>query len=485
MSLVTLLALAVSCPQAPEVPAPSGAGRLDVVELRNGERLEGRILAEVGGYVEILLPGGGVVGFGQGQLERVLRNAGGEAAPAPPRPRSGPPEQWFVLHDGRGRAVGWLCSTVQVAPDGSVRLGEEWEFAAGRRRTAVTMVETAGPDLSPISSYYRERVGDEGERHLVEERIVEARFEDGRLRVQRLSLADRSERQLSLPPGTLFPLVAMARLRAGQVEGQSSVLLFDPVTEELCQRTFEPARARVVALEGGPGEVQEIATASATGRNAEWLDGSLRTLRREINGPSLVALPSTKESAKGAAAGGVQFASALVVEPQRRFGLWLPNPSWAADPDRSERGQLHVRNTTRDARASLVLLDHFAPDCQLTVAADAVERWLGLLHSDLRIVSRAEVRVRGRPAVRLDAGGGGSGGRVASVHVLEHRGAFLALTLAMPAQVEHELSTDLEFLLQNLELDPEAVDPPLQGPLRTAADSRTPVDIRRAPATAR
>lgn len=474
MSCVPLLLAVLALPR-PQDPTPSAPQRLDVVELSNGERIEGRIVTSIDGYVELALPGGGTVGFGGSQVRQVLRGAG--ELPGAPRPTPQVTDQWFVLHDAQGRAVGWLHSTVQVDSDGLLRLGEEWEFVSGRRRTAVSLVERASLDLQPVSAYYRERVADDGERHLREERIVEATLQGDTLRVQRLALGGRAERQLPAPPGTTFPLLAMHPLRAGRgPAGPTAVTVFDPGTEELGVRTLEPPRTRTVPVDGSQREVMEVASSWATGRNAEWLDASHRALRREIAGPSLVALPSTAEAARRAAESALGGAPApatlppaLVVEQERRFGLWLPNPAWTAADDKPQPGQAGLRSVVHDARVTLALLDHLDAGTTLPAAADAVARWLVLLHPDLEITARTQVRVRGRDAIRLDARQRTAPSRrTASVHVLPHRAAFVTLTCVWPSERTAELAADLDYVLRTVELDPEGVEPPLQGPVKPA-----------------
>ena len=56
--------------------------RLDVVEMRSGERLTGHVVSQAGGMVEIRLGDGAVVGIGMDQVTAVHRGAGGAAAPA-------------------------------------------------------------------------------------------------------------------------------------------------------------------------------------------------------------------------------------------------------------------------------------------------------------------------------------------------------------------------------------------------------------------
>jgi hypothetical protein len=445
-------------------PVPA-AGRFDLVELPNGELLEGRILTQIDGYVELELARGGIVGFGRGQFSAVRRGAGSTVR-AVPQLDIAPSDQWYLLHDGTGKAVGWLHSTVQVNAEGVLRCGEEWEFVTDLRHTAVSMVETAKTDLTPLSSYYRERVSDDGARHLREERIVEAKVQDSVLQVQRLTGEGRQERALPMPEGATFTLLALAGLRAGRAVPEKRVMVFDPGQEEIAWLELEPARKRTVYLDGRAREASEIAWRSPSGRNAEWLEGG-RTVRREVNGPALFGVPCSAETAQHGPEHGAPLPGSLVVDEDKRFGLWLPNPAWAPLEDKPQKGTVRIGCRVHDASVGLVLIDHLAEGTTLSAAADAVGRWFAVLHPELRVTGRASVQVRGRAAIRLEClGTGGADQRIATVHVVESHGAFLALTCFVPAKAVNELAGDLEFVLRSVELEPQGIDPPLQEPLQ-------------------
>lgn len=451
-------------------PMPA-CGRLDLVELPNGELLEGRILTQIDGYVEVELLRGGIVGLGRGQFASVRRGAGSLARPLP-QLEIAPSEQWFLLHDGTGKAVGWLHSTVQIDAEGVLRCGEEWEFVQGTRHTAVSMVETASSDLTPLSCYYRERVGDEHERHLREERIVDARPARGVLQVQRLTGEGRQERAVAMPEGTTFTLLALAGLRAGRTPAAKKVMVFDPGQEEIAWLEVEPGRKRTVFVDGKACEAVEISWRTPVARNTEWLDGP-RSLRREVSGPALVGWPCSAETAQRGPGGGAQKAGALVVEQDKRFGLWLPNPAWAALDDKPQAGTVRIGCRVHDANVGLVLIDHLARDTTLSAAADAVGRWFALLHPELRVTAQTEGQLRGRRAVRLECTGpSGNNQRVGTVHVVESHGAFLALTCSVPAAKLNELAADLEFVLRSVELEPQGIEPPLQEPLQAKERGR-------------
>ncbi|HEX6811048.1 MAG TPA: hypothetical protein VF384_05430 [Planctomycetota bacterium] len=472
--LLCTLCLEPVC-QDPAPTAQSPAPRaLDVITLKNGDQLEGRITAEVDGYVELTMGPGETVGISRSQVGSVQRGVGPLLAAVDAKvPAS---SEWFVLYDAHGSAVGWLHTAVQVGGDGGLTVSEEYEFVEGRRRYQITSMCTAAPGLVPISSYFRERisnpmltsvilpaVADGQSDRIVEERIVEAKTSGDRLHVMRLDRAGRHERQLEWAPGATFPLLArtLARHRGVAVEAAKA---FDPALEELVVCSFSEARQRLVTLGGTATKVTEIAETTATTRNSTWIDANLQTVRRELAGPSLVALQSSAESARFAV-GGIRVASSVVGEQGGEFGLWVPNPAWQVQ-DGMPPGQVVLTCDAHSATISLTKLDHFEPDTSLDAAADAVSRWFRLLHPGLRVDGRADIPIRDRKAVQLLAKGrSGKAGMRAEIDVIAHRGQFLALVCLAPAAAWDELAPDFEFLRRSIELSPQALSPTLQGPL--------------------
>lgn len=482
-----LLLMLLSCCQDPtpavQVQAPASPTALDVVELKNGDRLEGRITAQVDGYVELQLEAGAVIGVSIAQVAAVRRGAGTLAATV--APALAPADDWFVLHDARGNAVGWLHASVRNENDGSFTISEEYEFHDGQKRYQVTSLCMADAAWSPRSCYFRERKSEPvlgmsallptGQADRIgDERIVEARCQGDRLVVTRLDRTGRHERELEFVPGSSFPLLARARARATGA-AIPTAQLFDPATEELVLRCFDGARLRRVTLDGEAMQVTELVESSAVGRNSEWLDASMQTVRRELAGPALVAMPSNRDSVQFAAQGAV-IASAIVAEAGGTFGLWVPNPAWQTCED-LPAGSVALRCEVHDASVGLTRLDHLEPETPLDGAVDAVANWFRLLHPDLVIDGRDPAKLRDRQIVRLRASGRAGSTRVrATVDVIPQRGHFLVLVCRAPAAAWDELAADFAFLQRSVELEPQALAPTMQGPV---------AEPRPAPAAAR
>ncbi|HZN37470.1 MAG TPA: hypothetical protein VFD82_01630, partial [Planctomycetota bacterium] len=317
-------------------------------------------------------------------------------------------------------------------------------------------------------------------RGIVEERIVEATASGDRLHVMRLDRAGRHERQLDWAPGATFPL--LARTLARRSSGAVAATAFDPALEEIVTCSYSGARQRLVTLDGNATKVTEIAETTATSRNSTWIDANLQTVRRELAGPSLVALQSSADSAR-LAVGGVRTASAVVSEQGGEFGLWVPNPAWQVQ-EGIPQGQVVLACDAHGATISLTRLDHFDPETSLEAAADAVGRWFTLLHPGLKVGGSSRIAIRDRKAVQMLAKGGSAKRPMrAEIDVMAHQGQFLALVCLAPAAAWDELAADFEFLRRSLELSPQALAPTLQGPLARSKSGtpEAPVNTATAP----
>ncbi|MGK0264218.1 MAG: hypothetical protein ACI8UD_002877, partial [Planctomycetota bacterium] len=379
--LLPLLACLIQDPQ-PVVPLPADPNaRLDVVKLKNGDELVGHVTSELDGYVEIDIEDGATIGVSRAQVLEILRNS--VAAPvmaAVVRPDNA----WFVLHDADGTSVGWLHSSITTAKDGTFTVNEEYEFLNGTRRYQITNQCTADENGRGVRCYYRERVSQPqlagqmqgvdrmgSSDRIEDERIVEAVAVGEQLIVTHLDGRGRTERPLPWSKGSTFPLLARTLARQA-VLVIGPVAMFDPKNEQLVVRRVDGTGAREIMLEGTRQRIGEIAVTDATGggsQNREWVDANNKTVRRELAGPALVAVPSSAASARGAV-GVSTIQSAIVAEAEGRFGLWIPNPAWlAVDP--LPPGHLMLKCAAHEAEVRLSLLDHLPPDTVLDTAADS------------------------------------------------------------------------------------------------------------------
>lgn len=470
-------------------PQPPAARALDVIELKNGETLQGRILTEVDGFLELELAAGAAVGFPTAQIAAIRRGA---AVPPPVAMAVTPRNEWFVLHDATGAAVGWLASSVTRRDDGGFAVNEEYEFQHGVRRYQITSLAIADGNGAPASAYFRERISepvfaamqlpmaDAGamQERVLGERIVEAKVVGGALQVQRLDRTGRNERQLAWPADASFPLLARTLARAATT-GPGAANLFDPATEEMVVRHYEGARRRSLVLDGKAVQVTEVAETTPNGRNAEWVDATAHTLRREIAGPALVAVPSSSSSCK-LAVGTTTIGGAVVGEAGGRFGMWLPNPAWTAR-EGLPAGQIVFDAAPQHATLSLSRIDHLEPGTSLDAAAEAVRNWFLLLQPGLAVVRRESGSVRERATVRwLLESPRVQAGQRALVEILPHQDHWLVLVCLAPIAAWDELVGDFEFARRSLELEPQSLSPKLQGPIaeRATRQKRATTPVR-------
>ena len=451
--------------------------RLDVVEMKSGERLQGQVVAQADGMIEIRLGDGAVIGIGSDQVSAIHRGAG--TPPAPVAQKLAAREEWFVLHDGKGEPVGWMQSVTSTEGTG-VRLAEEWEFVLGARTVGITIVEQLDSALQPRTSYWRERIRSEGAAAVVEERILSTEFGPEGLEVRRTTPAGNSSFRLPAASSLQFPLGAMARLRAGLLAKDGNpveLAVFDPQLEEVVVRRYEPARRRTVNRDGSTQPVFEVAQLVRSIRNTEWLDAEGNVLRREVSGPALVAVRSDKASARLVVRSQLKYPPSLVRERNGAFGLWLPNPSWVA-AEEVPAGQLALHCEGRGLGLGVALLDHLPADTSLDAATDAVVRWLALMQPGVRVVERGPTRIRDRDAMRLVLRGrAGRSTLEGAAYVVPCGTTHLVASSIGTSEQWNELAADVAAMVQGLELAPAALSPVLQGPLAEKPPAK-PVQVR-------
>ena len=168
-----------------------------------------------------------------------------------------------------------------------------------------------------------------------------------------------------------------------------------------------------------------------------------------------------------------RFAPAIRTERNGRFAMWLPNPMWQFSEEETE-GQITARASLYDASVSLVLFDQVDADVALESAADTMLRWFRLVQPRFQLEGRSRVPVRDTEGILLQGFYMQVGdGRVpvahtCEIHVMRVGGVVLALCCQAPKRLFGQLESDFERVLKSLELHPESLEPPLQGPLAPA-----------------
>lgn len=476
MSLLLLLAASFVC-QDP-TPAPSN---VDVVVMRSGEELRGKILAESDEHVEIRIGDDTTVGLERRQVKevrraKVVRAEASEPAPVPiaAQPAADadvnlPPfaarDAWYVLHDGEGIAVGTLHAGIKAGDDATIRLAEEWDFIADRGRVQITRLETLGVDGVPLSCFYHERTQREHERLPRDERLVRGEYRDGKLTVVATNAAGTEQRTYAVGKGLQFPLSLreLLRQRPAELGFAGSRMVYDASRDELASASFTSGERRRVQHEGKQVEVREIAAEANGARNAEWIDGTSHALRREVAGPALVAVRSNKDMAQAMVASSAKaFPPAVLREAEGRFSLWLPNPIWRFD-DEQTVGHVTAAAALYDATVSAMVLQHLDKGAHIDSAMDAVQRWLKVACRDFKVRSRVGLELRGQSGLALEGSYvrnlGAKRERIdVSVRLLRAPSdEYVAVCLAAPSGVHADLEPDFLRMVDSLDLHKASV----------------------------
>jgi len=460
MTLTATVALILL--QAPQV-AGQPPGTPVVVELASGGEIEGVVVSDGAGFVELRVGRQTVVGFRRSEITGIRAARAADVA-HDATPLFEPQDQWFVLHDEAGNVVGRMHSTIVQDDAGRFRLGEEWEFRQADMTSGVTLLEVVDGRMNPVSSFFHERMTRNLDGRVMRETLVRGVVEGERFIVDRKGSRAPSRVDYELDPQMRFPLSVwqFVRDRCRQPV-QESWTVFDARTGEFARRELA-TRVRNVIWQGDPVRVTELLGGVAGRSNTEWLDSSCRTMRREVNGPSLVAVPVAAEmTERYLMSKAPMFPSAVVEELSGRFALWLPSPSWRP-VELDESGQIMALEEISGASASLVAFDQLEAEATVDSAADTVTRWLHKV-SDLAVAERERLRIRGVDGVRLGGShvdhSSGSGSVMRSeVYVFPARGTYVAMCFTAPKLVYDDARADFTRILRSVDLFPRAAGAP-------------------------
>jgi hypothetical protein len=466
-------ALFLTLPQgvvkSPAVVRPDTAGYGEVV-LEGGETIVGEILKETDNYIEVRIDGNMVVGFDRSRVTSIVRR---DQKSQPSKPSMlAPRDEWYALHGGDGRAVGHLHGLVQTQKNGDIHLTEEWFFTGKRGSTQITLVEVVDQDLAPKSCFYHERVSDKSGR-LTAETVRRGSLQGHRLLVNWRSLRGQETQTYQVEGSICFPLAFREQLRQQQEVAlhQVNQQVFDAKIGSFKTLKASSVQRRKVSLGQEVMVVRELLIEDGDQKNSEWLDAHCNVQRREINGPALVGLKSTKDRAmrSGLHANLRGSGSALVTSGDGQFGMWMPNPIWSLDT--SDAGSVSVRASLFGASASFVELSHLPGNLHLTSVTDAVIRWLRLsVGKGIRVEARRSVEIRRSPAVELQLQWqtqrvGESTPFRGRCHVLRCQDRYFAFFFAAPRDHFEALQADAARILASVQLTREELSPELQGPL--------------------
>jgi len=320
-------------------PVPAAA---DTISLKNGRKVEGRIVAEDATMITLEVEGGRVR-FPRDMVAGIQRDGAGEPpaerAPAAAAPSAGvavAAEEWGTLWTPDRRA-GWRHCQARVGPAGAafeeetVFLGED-----GKVEAELRLIEESGPDLSPKGFLFRES-SPEGE-------VKRAgRVENGRLVVETTARGEKRESSHPMPPGLRFPMAARAFVlrEAERLPGGWKGTSYDPRSAAFVELALRVERRERVPWEGKAVDAVVLVRERDGRREEERVDPEGAVLTAELNGPSLVGVRASAARAAALRAGERPEASAeerrampVFVSAESGFRIAKPGIAWEFVPGR-------------------------------------------------------------------------------------------------------------------------------------------------------
>ena len=411
---LTFLFQGVGAAQMPTEASEKPAS-VDVIVLKNGSRLEGRILSEDDRLVQILIGPGQTLGVRKKTISSYERRSddeetesrAAEEAAFPLRPRS----DWFRVRNGEGHIVGTLHLVANAEDTKTFRLEEQWTFRDGVKNTLVSRIERVDREGKPQSVYFREAVIDTKHDKILSERLFQGKVSTDTMIVFERDMKGKKDRLLGFGKGNLFPLYVRESLRQGKAKHAHSyhASVYDVMADLFELRTYEmqqddpvPARyfPKTMVHKGSALRIQNV----SRGRTIrEWVAPGGRVLLMEINGLDLVAEPIEVKEALA-----IQKASHLerrMLPPASQklggFDVWLPRATWSYV--KAPRGSrvLRAYASLPDVEARATLLDAQEDvDTPLAAARVLLQRWR-LDHAWFEEKESREIEVRGRRWVRV------------------------------------------------------------------------------------
>lgn len=351
----------------------------DVIVLKNGREIRGRIVEEREDAVKIDI-GGGKMTYRREQIASVQREgASAPAAPTAPTGGAATPvpdtigarrEEHFLLY-ADGARVGTRVFRAS-------RLADVWMFeeeivhldAKGLPVREVRLVERADLGLRPISFQLRE--AESGSDGSVRHRTLSGEMRGGRLYLVRARDGIREKSDAAAPEGGRFPFALREEfLRAGAGDAPAvTAKSFDARVGAWEDVTYEDAGRRTVRLEGRSLDVRVILRRRGARTEHEWVQPDLAAAMGELDGEIVRALATSGGAVARLRAGDAERATGAdsaartrYVDPERGWRIGKPDPSWTFELPavRGTGALLVVRNEAQFASVD-VLFDPTARD---------------------------------------------------------------------------------------------------------------------------
>ncbi len=431
----------------------------DVIHFRNGRTLTGRITSETRETVVLELPGGGKVELARELILTIVRDAGAEPDPvAKPAAAKGVlRSEQFFLWSGE-RRLGSRSLILRKTEAGGFRLEEDIVFLdkEGKEDVRVHTLEISTAEFEPLEILYRES-SDRGHRTL-RAKVLKDRLE------MVISLpGERRKSSMLAPEGLRFPLSAREyAIRNRDFSGEKfEAPVFEPREENFFRYRIEAAGNRRVDWDGERVEVTVLRRYRGQRAVEEiWLDPAGRCLTEELNGPTLVAVLTSRERLTAFEAGNAVLPSEdeervrpLFVHPEAGFRIRKPTLSWSFEKQpKSSTKVLSISNLSTFAYCDIFLFNETPDGGLLSSLAVDMERRFKDKSRMFRKLDEATIELGGEPAFRIKASSMNKGEELLSLLVVSlHGGKAWLLTMACPKKYFKKARPDFEAMLKSFE----------------------------------
>lgn len=434
----------------------------DVVVLKNGREIHGRIVEERPDLVKIDV-GGGKMTYRRDQVEEVRREP--ETAPAPTGPeRATDPEarreEHGLVYLG-GERVGTRVFRASRLPDGYLFEEELRVFDAdGKPKQEIRSNERADLQLRPLSFQVRETSPGK------EPSSFSGEVRSGRLWITTAKAGDRVKQDVAAPDDMRFPFAARELfLRESKpLSGVLDAQVFDTRDGVMRAFSYREGGMRPLRMEGTSLEARVIVRRRGTDRvEREWIAPDGTAVLAELNGPGMLVIATTKGAVErlrtgdsDRVTGADSAARTQYVDKERGWRIEKPDPTWTFEkPDVPGTGALLVVRNEPIFTTVDVMTDPDAPKTvTVEAAAEALQRLCRSVAPDFKVardgwIDRGEERIYWMEATATTKG---EPTRTLA-RVLVHGGRVYRILAACPAKAFDVLRPELDKIVESFRFD--------------------------------
>jgi hypothetical protein len=441
--------------------ASAAARAEDVVLLKNGREVRGKVVEERADAVKIDI-GGGKITFRRDQIQEVRRQGTIEGATADPsslgtEPATRREEHALLYLDGERCGTRTLRST--KLPDGwlfeeEVRLLDK----EGAVRREVRTTERDDLQLRPLSFQVRET---EAEAH----RTLSGEVRGGRVHLVEVKEGDKQRREVAAPEDLRFPFAArelfLRETRA--LSAQLDTPALDLATGVPCDLAYREGGTRPLRLEERSLVARVVVRRFGDRLEREWIAPDGTAVLSELRGAGTLAIATTRQAIERLRGGDVErvtgpdsAARTRYADKARGWRVEKPDPTWTFEKPQTEGvgALLVVRNEPLFASVDLMTDPDASPRVRAEDAAEALQRVCRAVAPDFRVlrdgwVDRGGVRVYWMEATATTKGEATH----TLARVVVHGGKVYRLLAACPEAAFETLRADLEKVLDSFRVE--------------------------------